>query len=328
MRKDESTHTERAAAHAAARRHADSMSPDTPTDRGHLPTERANPATAGLDRLDTLAAVDLMNREDATVAAAVATQRERIAAAVELAADALAGGGRVIYVGAGTSGRLGTLDAAECPPTFHTRPEQVQAIIAGGPAAMFAAVEGAEDDAAAGAAAVDSKYVNPSDLVFGIAAGGTTPFVLSALRRARELGARTVFLACVPGPDDPADVCIRPVTGPEVLTGSTRLKAGTATKMVLNTVSTLAMVRLGKVHRNLMVDLRATNAKLWDRAARIVAELTGTTRSHALTLLQAAGGRVKTALVMEWIGCPADEADRRLAAAGGRVDAILSGKSI
>ena len=211
------------------------------------------------------------------------------------------------------------------PADLSHRPEQVQGIIAGGEAAMFRAQEGAEDRPEDGAAAVDGKSVGPDDVVVGIAAGGTTPFVHGGLRRARERGAKTVFLTCVqPVPDEPpVDVVIRPLTGPEVVTGSTRLKAGTATKLVLNTISTVAMVRLGKVYENLMVDLRATNTKLWDRGARIVATLTGLGREESMDLLRRAEGHVKLAVVMHKAGVPADEAKRRLERAGGRLrDAI------
>ncbi|HZN67635.1 MAG TPA: N-acetylmuramic acid 6-phosphate etherase, partial [Tepidisphaeraceae bacterium] len=227
-------------------------------DRSHLLTELRLPESMDLDAMGVEDAVALMNRQDAAAVAAVAAERDNVARAVRLVADALAGGGRLIYFGAGTSGRLGVLDAAECPPTFRTNPELVQGVIAGGEAAMFRAQEGAEDKAEGGAAAVDAKNVGPRDVVMGIAAGGTTPFVHGALRRAAERGAKTVFLSCVQAVEgEPeVDVVIRPLTGPEVVTGSTRLKAGTATKLVLNTVSTLAMVQLGKVYGNLMVDLR------------------------------------------------------------------------
>jgi N-acetylmuramic acid 6-phosphate etherase len=294
-------------------------------DRSHLLTERRLPESMALDAMSTEDAVALMNAQDAVAVAAVAAEKQNIARAIELVVAALSAGGRLIYVGAGTSGRLGVLDAAECPPTFRTDPQQVQGIIAGGEAAMFRAQEGAEDRPEDGATAVDGKAVGPNDVVVGIAAGGTTPFVHGALRRSRERGARTVFLTCVqPVPNEPAvDVVIRPLTGPEVVTGSTRLKAGTATKLVLNTISTVAMVRLGKIYENLMVDLRATNTKLWDRGARIVATLTGLGREESMDLLRRAEGHVKLAVVMHKAGVPADEAKRRLERAGGRLrDAI------
>jgi N-acetylmuramic acid 6-phosphate etherase len=294
-------------------------------DRAHLLTEQRLAESMTLDAMSTEQAVALMNAQDAAAVAAVAAERANVARAVELVVAALSAGGRLIYVGAGTSGRLGVLDAAECPPTFRTDPEQVQGIIAGGEPAMFRAQEGAEDRPEDGAAAVDGKAVGKNDVVIGIAAGGTTPFVHGALRRARERGAKTVFLSCVqPVPDEPVvDVVIRPLTGPEVVTGSTRLKAGTATKLVLNTISTVAMVRLGKVYENLMVDLRATNTKLWDRGARIVATLTGLERDAATDLLRRAEGHVKLAVVMHKAGVGVDEAKHRLERAGGRLrDAI------
>ena len=215
-----------------------------------------------------------------------------------------------MYFGAGTSGRLGVLDASECPPTFRTDPDMVQGIIAGGMEAMFKAKEGAEDSADGGAATVDDKNVGPTDVVIGIAAGGTTPYVHGALRRAAERGAKTIFLSCVqPVPNEPkVDVAIRPLTGPEVVTGSTRLKAGTATKLVLNMITTLSMVQLNKVYENLMVDLRATNAKLWDRGARIVSTITSLPREQAMELLKKADGHVKVAIVMHKRGVGADDA--------------------
>ncbi|MDB5293007.1 MAG: murQ [Phycisphaerales bacterium] len=290
-------------------------------DRSHLLTEQRLPESMNLDAMSIADTVALMNEQDAAAVAAVAAQREPIARAVELVAGALAAGGRLIYFGAGTSGRLGVLDAAECPPTFRTDPQLVQGVIAGGEAAMFRAQEGAEDKAADGSAAVDARSVGPGDVVMGIAAGGTTPFVHGALRRARERGATTIFLSCVqPVADEPpVDVVIRPLTGPEVITGSTRLKAGTATKLVLNTISTLAMVRLGKVYQNLMVDLRATNSKLQDRAVRIVATLTGQPRERCEKLLVEAEGHVKVAVAMHVRGVSAVEARRLLEAAGGKL---------
>jgi N-acetylmuramic acid 6-phosphate etherase len=290
-------------------------------DRSHLLTEQRLPESKNLDAMGVEAAVALMNRQDAIAVDAVGRETANIARAVELVANALAAGARLIYVGAGTSGRLGVLDASECPPTFRSDPRQVQGIIAGGPDAMFRAKEGAEDRPEDGAAAVDEQDVAANDVVFGIAAGGTTPFVHGALRRARERGAKTVFLSCAqPVSNEPAvDVVIRPLVGPEVLTGSTRLKAGTATKLVLNTVTTLAMVRLGKVYENLMVDLRATNDKLWDRGARIVSTLTGLTREEAMELLRRADGHVKVAVVMHRRSAAAEDARRLLEVNRGRL---------
>src|SRR4051794_32295628 len=245
-------------------------------DRSHLLTEQRLPESMSLDAMSVADAVALMNQQDARAVAAVAAVQAEIVRGVELTVAALSAGGRLIYLGAGTSGRLGVLDASECPPTFRTDPEMVQGIIAGGEQAMFRAQEGAEDRAEDGAAAVDAKNMGPDDVVCGIAAGGTTPYVHGALRRGRERGAKTIFNTCVAGIENepPVDVVIRPLVGPEVVTGSTRLKAGTATKLVLNTLTTIAMVRLGKIYENLMVDLRATNEKLWDRGARIIATLT------------------------------------------------------
>jgi N-acetylmuramic acid 6-phosphate etherase len=279
-----------------------------------------------LDTMSIEQALELFNAQDAQAVAAVAAVRTDVARAVEIVAKSLSDGGRLFYVGAGTSGRLGVLDAAECPPTFRTESDQVQGIIAGGLGAMFKAVEGAEDDASAGAAAMDQVTVCRRDVVIGIAAGGTTPFVHGALRRASDLRARTIFLSCVQSvPGEPSvDVVIRPLTGPEILTGSTRLKAGTATKLILNQISTLAMVQLGKVYENLMVDLRATNTKLWDRGARIVATTLKMPYDQAMDLLRSAGGEVKTAIVMATHRLSADEARKSLASHGGRLSNISS----
>ena len=278
-----------------------------------------------LDAMGVEEAVALMNAQDLRGVQAVGGERASIARAVEMVAGALRQGGRLIYFGAGTSGRLGVLDASECPPTFRTDFETVQGVIAGGEAAMFRAQEGAEDKPEDGAKAVDAKSMGPHDVAMGIAAGGTTPFVHGALRRAAERGAKTIFLSCVqPVADEPAvDLVIRPLVGPEVLTGSTRLKAGTATKLVLNTITTLAMVRLGKAYENLMVDLRATNQKLWDRGARIVAMLTGLDREGAMELLKRADGHVKVAVVMHKGSVDLQTARQRLDRAEGRLrDAI------
>jgi len=296
------------------------------TDRSHLLTELRLPESMNLDAMSTEDAVALMNAQDAKAVAAVAAERANIAAAIELVVAALGAGGRLMYVGAGTSGRLGVLDAAECPPTFRTDPNMVQGLIAGGESAMFKAKEGAEDSADEGAALMDAKGAGPNDVVMGIAAGGTTPFVHGALRKAAERGAKTVFLSCVqPVPSEPTvDVVIRPLTGPEVVTGSTRLKAGTATKLVLNTISTLAMVRLNKVYENLMVDLRATNVKLWDRGARIISILTGLEKEPALDLLKKSGGHVKVAIVMHKRSVSLNEAQALLERAHGKLRDALT----
>jgi N-acetylmuramic acid 6-phosphate etherase len=295
-------------------------------------TEARNPRSREIDRLSVEDAFDVVNGEDATVAAAVAAAKPQICAAVGLATAALRQGGRLIYVGAGTSGRLGVLDASECPPTFQTDPQQVQGVIAGGRDAVFRSVEGAEDDPDGGATAVREIGVGERDVVMGIAAGGTTPYVRGALAAARADGAKTVFLTCVPDGDSPVDVnvLIRVVTGPEVITGSTRMKAGTATKLVLNTITTLTMVQLGKVFGHYMVDLNTrANRKLQDRAIRIVAELTGLSRDASAELLKRAAGRVKVALVMHHRGVHAREAESLLLAKQARlVDVIRAGTDV
>jgi N-acetylmuramic acid 6-phosphate etherase len=281
-----------------------------------------------IDELDPLGIVDLINAEDRMVAEAVGEERQAIAAALELAEAAFRAGGRLIYVGAGTSGRLGVLDAAEMPPTFGTDPQMVRGIIAGGYEALVRAREGAEDSPDEGAAEVDRLEVGPEDFVLGIATSGTTPYVHGALRRARELGARTGFLLCTyPSAEllDTHDVVIAPLVGPEVITGSTRMKAGTATKLVLNTITTGAMVRMGKVYGNLMVDLQVTCAKLQDRGERILEEMLGVDRREASELLDRSGGHVKTALVMGRLGLDADEARRRLDEVGGLVARVVGG---
>lgn len=295
--------------------------------RDHFDTERPNPNTLALDTLTTGAAFDAMNAEDARIAAAVARAKAEIVRAVEIVAERLRRRGRLVYVGAGTSGRLGVLDATECPPTFQTDPAQVRGVIAGGESALTSAVEGAEDSAADGARAVADLAIAERDVVFGIAAGGTTPFVHGALAEARSRGAATVFLACVPKDQalDDADVSIRVLTGPEVIAGSTRLKAGTATKLVLNCVTTLAMVKLGKVHDNLMVDVNTRgNAKLWQRGISLVARLTQVDRAEAERLLEAAAGSVKTAVVMRARSLSRLEAEDRLRQHDGVLRRALS----
>lgn len=296
------------------------------TDRSHLLTELRLPESMNFDAMSAEDAVAVMNAQDAKAVAAVGVEKQNIAAAIELVVAALQVGGRLLYVGAGTSGRLGVLDAAECPPTFRTDPNMVQGLMAGGEGAMFKAKEGAEDSAEEGGALMDTKEVGPNDVVMGIAAGGTTPFVHGALRNAAARGAKTVFLSCVqPVPNEPkVDVVIRPLTGPEVITGSTRLKAGTATKLVLNTISTVAMVRMNKVYQNLMVDLRATNVKLWDRGARIIATLTGLQKDAALELLKTSGGHVKVAIVMHKRSVSVDDAQALLARAHGKLRDALT----
>jgi N-acetylmuramic acid 6-phosphate etherase len=290
-------------------------------DRSHLLTEQRLAESMNLDAMSIEDAVALMNQQDARAVAAVAEQKANIVAAIKLVVPALKSGGRLMYAGAGTSGRLGVLDASECPPTFRTDPETVQGLMAGGLEAVFKAKEGAEDSAEQGAAIVNEKQVGPQDVVMGIATGGTTPFVHGALRRARELGAKTIFFSCVqPVPNEAkVDVVIRPLTGPEVVTGSTRLKAGTATKLVLNMISTLSMVQMNKVYENLMVDLRATNTKLWDRGARIVATITNVSRDEAMELLKNADGHVKVAIVMQKRNIAPDDARAILAKHDGNM---------
>ena len=285
-------------------------------------TEQRNPRSMRIDQLSTSEIVDLINAEDRMVAAAVGEERQQIARAIDLVVDSLRQGGRLIYVGAGTSGRLGVLDATEMPPTYRTEPDMVQGIMAGGYEALLRAQEGAEDHPEDGAAAIDERQVGPADFVLGIAASGTTPFVHGALQRARERGARTGFLLCTYPPEQlikAHDVVIAPLVGPEVITGSTRMKAGTATKIILNTISTAAMVKTGKVYGNLMVDLQVTCQKLQDRGERILMDTLGVGREEATRLLDASGGHVKTAIVMSRFGVDADEARHRIDKAGGSI---------
>ena len=280
-----------------------SSSPDDAlVNRGHLLTEQANPDSQCLDQLSPLEFVDLVNREDQKTLTAIAGAREALAAAITHIATALRHSGRLFYVGAGTSGRLGVLDASECPPTFCTPPEQVQGIIAGGAGALVRSSEGLEDIADDGAAAIADRRVHEHDVVVGITAGGTTPYVHGALKAAQQRGATTIFIACVPSDQVPVDydVDIRLIVGPEILAGSTRLKAGTVTKIALNILSTGAMVQIGKVYGNRMVDVSVTNLKLRDRAIRILSDLTGLDREVASNLLDQSGQNVKRALLMHW----------------------------
>ena len=289
-------------------------------------TERRNPRTASIDLASPLEIVDLINAEDSSVPRAVATQRKEIARAIEIAEKAFRAGGRLFYVGAGTSGRLGVLDASECPPTFGTDPEMVQGIIAGGIPALTRSQEGAEDVVENGAKEMDAHSVGKNDFVIGIAASGTTPYVRAALERAMALGAATAIVSCSPPPGDlvsKLSVAILPIVGPEVVTGSTRMKAGTATKLVLNTITTGAMIRLGKTYGNLMVDLRATNNKLVDRSKRIVAEVCGISRDDAAALLERAGKSVKTAIVMQKKNVSREEAEKLLDANGGIIRRVI-----
>jgi N-acetylmuramic acid 6-phosphate etherase len=294
-------------------------------DYAALATERANPRTRGLDRLPTLTLVRLITAEDRRAAAAVARVAPALARAVEVVAAALRGGGRLVYVGAGTSGRLGVLDAAECPPTCGVPRRRVVGVMAGGPRALRQAVEGAEDRRDAARAALARLGVGPRDVVCAIAASGVTPFALAGLVEARRLGARTLAVTCAPSPRLAAlaEVVVAPAVGPEVLTGSTRMKAGLATKMVLHTLTTSAMVRLGKVYGNLMVDVRPTNAKLRARAVRIVATLTGLAEPAAAALLRRAGHRPKVAVLMHHGSLSRPAARRRLRASGDNLRQAL-----
>lgn len=289
-------------------------------------TERRNPRTAAIDLATPEDIVTLMVAEDRGIADAVATQQDAIARTIAAVEQAFRQGHRLLYVGAGTSGRLGVLDASECPPTFGSDPRMVVGIIAGGDRALRHSIEGAEDDPAEGAAIMDAHQVTAGDVVVGIAASGTTPYVRGALARARAVGATTVLLACSEPPAamrQEAAWCILPIVGPEVLTGSTRLKSGTATKLVLNMITTGAMIRIGKSYGNLMVDVRVTNAKLTDRAERILMEVCAIDRPAAQALLAASGGEVKRAIVMHLLAVDADQAAAQLDAAGGVIRQVV-----
>ena len=289
-------------------------------------TEQRNPATAAIDAASPEAIVRLINAEDARVPAAVAAASAEIARLIELTEAAFRNGGRLIYVGAGTSGRLGVLDATECPPTYGSPPDMVVGLIAGGPPALVRSVEGAEDDPAAGEAALADLGVTARDVIVGVAASGTTPYVGGALELARRIGAATALVTCAEPPARMREICdvlVVVLVGPEAITGSTRMKAGTATKLVLNTLTTGAMVRLGKTWGNLMVDLRAWNEKLVDRSERIMMETTELPRREAREVLDAAGGRVKPAIVMARCNVSLEEADRLIDDANGRLRAVL-----
>ncbi|WP_075181525.1 N-acetylmuramic acid 6-phosphate etherase [Pantoea sp. 1.19] len=294
---------------------------------GTLLSEGRNPATRQLDTLSTLEMVTLLNQQDATVAGAVQQTLPQVALAVEAAAAALSAGGRLIYMGAGTSGRLGVLDASECPPTFGVPHGVVVGLIAGGPGALLTAVEGAEDDPALGEADLRDLALSARDLVVGLAASGRTPYVIGGLRYARACGCQTVAISC--NPDAPiareAGIAISPLVGPEALTGSTRLKSGTAQKLVLNMISTGAMVKIGKVFENLMVDMKATNIKLRDRAGRMVVEATGCAPTAASAALAACDNEVKTAILMVLADLDADTARARLAQHRGFLRQALEG---
>jgi N-acetylmuramic acid 6-phosphate etherase len=295
----------------------------------NLATESRNPETMRLDSMSVREILDAMNREDRTVADAVARAIPQIEKAVELVVSALQSGGRLIYVGAGTSGRMGILDAAECPPTFSTEPWQVQGFIAGGHGAVFRAVEGAEDDEEQAVRDIEVCCINENDVVCGITASRRTPHVISILRYASERGAKRMLIICNTEPNDAAhlaDVVISVPVGPEVLTGSTRLKAGTATKLVLNMLTTAAMVRLGKCYENLMVDLKAGSQKLKARARRIFMELTGSDYEWSDEVLKQASGELKTALVMHFRGVDADKARMLLQQENSTVRKVIEEK--
>lgn len=283
-------------------------------ERGHLLTEQVNPESLTLDSLSALELVELFNREDAKTVEAIAAAKHQLAQAVDRIAEKLRHGGRLFYAGAGTSGRLGVLDAAECPPTFCTHPEMVQGIIAGGAGALVRSSEDLEDLFEDGSEAIAHRHVTELDVVVGITAGGTTPYVHGAIQAARQRGATTVFIACVPAEqvEIDADIDVRLLVGPEVLAGSTRLKAGTVTKMALNILSTGAMVKLGKVYGNRMVDVAVTNKKLRDRALRILGDLTELSRSECAELLERSDRNVKLALMMHWTGLEKDKAHHLL----------------
>ena len=294
-------------------------------DRGHLLTEQANPLSERLDQLPTDALVALFCANDREPQRALEEAAPALTAAVDAIATRLASGGRLFYLGAGTSGRLGVLDAAECPPTFCTSPELVQGVLAGGAPALLRSSEGLEDLAEAGQHDLEERGFGAGDCLVGIAAGGTTPYVLGALRHAQAIGALAIAMACVPANQAPmpCDIDIRLLTGPELLAGSTRLKAGTATKMALNLLSTGVMVRLGKVHGNRMVDVAVTNTKLEDRALRILQDLAGVRREQGAQLLEQSGGSVKLALLMAASGMDPGSAAAHLAQHGPSLRAAL-----
>ena len=293
----------------------------------HLTTEQNNPESVSIDQMDPIQIAMLMNREDLKVVAAVEKVLPDIARAIEIVTERVQAGGRLIYIGAGTSGRLGVLDASECPPTFNTPPALVVGLIAGGHRALTNAIEGAEDNRQAGEEDLRGVELDAKDVVCGIATSGRTPYVLGGLAYARSLGAATLGVTCnaVSELSEVSDVLIAPVVGPEILSGSTRLKAGTATKMVLNMISTGTMIRIGKTYGNWMVDLRATNVKLKDRSIRIVSGITGLDRERAESLLARCDGEVKTAIVSQALGVDKIEAQRRLKVAGGRLRTAIQG---
>lgn len=300
---------------------------NTLNDRGYLLTEQINPNSQNLDQLSTLEMVRVFNQEDQRTVDAIANAAPMLATAIDRTAEALKAGGRLFYIGAGTSGRLGVLDAAECPPTFCTPPELVQGILAGGAPALLRSSEALEDLPEDGATAMATHQISALDVVVGITAGGTTPYVHGALKEAKLRGATTVFMACVPADQVSIDVDIdiRLPVGPEVLAGSTRLKSGTVTKMALNILSTGVMVRLGKVYGNRMVDVSVTNTKLRDRALRIISALTDLSRDEADILLSQSDQQVKLALLMHWADLDRAAAEAALERSGGDLRQALTG---
>ncbi len=291
----------------------------------HLATEQPNPVSEGMEALDTEQLLRLINSEDRRVAEAVAAEIPNIALAVEAIVAAVRAGGRLFYIGAGTSGRLGVLDAVECPPTFNTPPELVQGILAGGEGALSRASEASEDDPAAGERDLTARGFAARDVLVAIAASGRTPYVLGAVAAARKAGAPTVGLSCSPDSElaRAVDIAITPLPGAEIIAGSTRMKAGTATKLVLNMLSTATMIKLGHVYGNLMVNVQPRSSKLRDRAVRIIARAAEVSPERAAQLLDGAAGKVKTAVVMGRLGIERAEAENRLSTAGGRVSEAL-----
>ena len=298
--------------------------------RGHLLTEQINPQSQNLDRLSSLEMVDLFNREDQKTIEAIAKARIPLAQTIDAVTQAFKQGGRLFYVGAGTSGRLGVLDAAECPPTFCSPPEQVQGILAGGAAALVKSSEALEDRPEDGARAINDRQINAKDVVIGITAGGTTPFVHGALEAAQAKGAVTVGISCVSAEQVPmsVDLDIRLLVGAEILAGSTRLKAGTVTKMALNIISTGAMVGCGKVYGNRMIDVAVTNDKLCDRALRIISDLTDLERAAAEELLVESDKNVKLALLMHWTGLDRTAAEELLTQSDGNLRSIIEQQAV
>ena len=293
---------------------------------GHLLTEKANPRTVNIDELSCSEIIDLISGEDREAFEAVSREKDSISRAAEMVFRSLERGGRVFFVGAGTSGRLGVMEAAECPPTFGTDPETVQAVMAGGRGAVWNSVEGAEDSATASVEVLRSKKLSKDDVTVGIAASSGTPFVISALEYARTVGCASMLISCSEPENAPADLVITLLVGPEVIVGSTRLKAATATKMVLNMITTTAMVLLGKTYGNLMVDLKPTSSKLLDRATRIIMEVCGVGEEEAVSLFREAGGNLKVAVVMKLGGFTLEESVDLLGKSGGSLKRALGSK--